>query len=506
MTSSFDPNVLQRAPEILSQVKAEKARRDFKEFVRQAWHIIEPGTPLVWGWVMDAICDHLQALAEGRIPKNRLLICVPPGSSKSRLVRVFFPCWVWARQSHTRFISASYALDLTIRDNLDTRRIVTSDWYKETFKLSIAEDDGGKVGFSLSTLGSLKALTVGGKTTGFRGDYFLIDDPLNAQDANSDVLRADTNEWFREAAQSRVNSVQKSAIVVVMQRLHEEDVAAIAMRMGYERLIVPMRWDEQFRYTTSIGWTDPRSEEGELMWPERFPATYVDEQEDAETGMGPYAFASQMQQTPVPRTGGLIPADNFKIIDDLPDEPFLSVRGWDLAGTEGAGAYTVGTKLLYGLHSEEFYVADVQRARLNGAGVRKLMLSTAELDGRETRIIFPKDPGQAGKAQSEDLVAMLAGFSVESEAQTGSKEMRAEPFASQVATGRVNVLKRDWTRAFMDEMRLFPRGKFKDQVDATASAFNKLAPLTRAKRKKAPVLVLVGETETSSFPIVANSA
>lgn len=506
MTTQFNSDVLQRAPEMLSQVKAEKARRDFKEFVRQAWHLIEPGTPLVWGWIMDAICDHLQALAEGRIPKNRLLICVPPGSSKSRLVRVFFPCWVWARQAHTRFISASYALDLTVRDNLDARRIVTSEWYQDTFKLSIAEDDGGKVGFSLSSLGSLKALTVGGKTTGFRGDYFLIDDPLNAQDANSDVLRADTNEWFREAAQSRVNSVQNSSIVVVMQRLHEEDVAAIAMRMGYERLIVPMRWDEQFRYTTAIGWTDPRSEDGELMWPERFPKDYVDAQEDAETGMGPYAFASQMQQTPVPRTGGLIAADNIAAIDELPDEPFLSVRGWDLAGTEGAGAYTVGVKLMYGLHSETFYIADVQRARLNGAGVRKLMLETAETDGRETRIIYPKDPGQAGKAQAEDIAAMLAGFSCESEAQTGSKEMRAEPFASQVSAGRVKVLKRGWTKAFLDEMRLFPRGRTKDQVDATASAFNKLAPLTRHKRKKSPVLMLVGEKETSSFGFAANSA
>jgi hypothetical protein len=135
------------------------------------------------------LVEHLEAVAHRDI--KRLVITVPPGSSKSLGTRIMLPTWVWTHDPFHKFLSASYALDLTIRDNLETRRIVSSDWYNKTFDISIAEDDGGKTGFSLSTYGSLKAVTVGGKTTGFRGDTFLIDDPINVQDANSPVRRAE---------------------------------------------------------------------------------------------------------------------------------------------------------------------------------------------------------------------------------------------------------------------------------------------------------------------------
>jgi predicted phage terminase large subunit-like protein len=475
-------------PEALQKIRAELAKRSLKEFVHQAWPIVEPGTPLVWGWPMDAICEHLEAVSNGEI--KRLLITVPPGTSKSRLTRVFYPCFQWVREPHHRFISASYQLDLTVRDNLDARRIVSSSWYGENFGISLAEDDGGKVGFSLNTLGSLKALTVGGKTTGFRGDTFLVDDPLNVQDGNSDLRRSEANEWFREAAQSRLNDVNKSSIIVIMQRIHQEDVAAVAMEMGYEHLNIPMRWDETMRKTTSIGWTDPRAKEGELMWPERFPKWWVDQQEDPETGMGPYAFAAQMQQTPVPRKGGLIQVESLKYVDELPQEPFIKVRAWDLAGSEGKGAYTVGVLMCYGQESRQFYIADVIRKQVGSA--RELIERTAEADGITTKIVLPQDPGAAGKVVVNELRAMLAGFNTRAEAQSGDKATRARPFADQVEIGRVTVVKSGWTKDYVEELRFFPRGKFKDQVDATASAFNELAPLTR-KNSKAPMLSVVGE-------------
>ncbi len=328
---TIDPALLQHAPQLLAKVRAEAARRSFKEFVKQAWPVIEPGTPLIWGWSMEAVIEHLEAVVRRDI--KRLVITVPPGASKSKLTRVLLPPWQWISDPYHKFLSASYALDLTIRDNLETRRVITSEWYGDTFNLKIAEDDGGKTGFSLDTFGSLKAVTVGGKTTGFRGDTFVIDDPINVQDANSPVKRAEALEWFAEAAQSRINSAANSAVVVIMQRVHEQDVAALALEMGYEHLCIPMRWDETYRRTTSIGWTDPRQIEGELMFPERFPKDWVDQ---TEKNMGPYAFASQYQQTPVPRKGAMFQVERLNIIDKLPDEPFISVRAWDLAGTAGA--------------------------------------------------------------------------------------------------------------------------------------------------------------------------
>ena len=487
----IDPSFIQNAPTLLAKMKAEAARRSLKAFVEQAWPVIEPGTPLVWGWSMDAIVEHLEAVAKRDI--KRLVINVPPGASKSRLTRVMAPAWTWTHSPYHKFLSASYALDLTIRDNLDARRIVTSEWYQNTFGLSIAEDDGGKTGFSLASLGSLKAVTVGGKTTGFRGDTFIIDDPINVQDANSPVKRAEALEWFAEAAQNRINSAATSAIIVIMQRVHEEDVTALALEMGYEHLCIPMRWDESMRKTTSIGWTDPRKQDGELMFPERFPEDWL---ASTEKNMGPYAFAAQYQQTPVPRKGAMFAVDRLTLLDALPDEPFITIRAWDLAGTEGAGAYTVGVRMRYGRESRKFYVDDVRRAQLSSGAVRDMILNTAIEDGTECKIILPKDPGQAGVAQVADLTALLAGYNVTAETQSGSKEVRAEPFAGHIENGHVCVVQAVWTKPFVEELRFFPKGKYRDQVDAASSAFNALAPLSRA-RKRTLTLVAGGERQTN---------
>lgn len=474
-------------PEALQKIRAELAKRSLKEFVHQAWPVIEPGTPLIWGWVLDAMVEHLEAVTRGDI--KRLVINVPPGAMKSKLTSVLWPTWTWLHKPHYKFLSSSYALSLAERNNVECRRILQSDWYVSNFGISISSEEAGKVNFSTDKLGVMRAISVGGATTGYRGDIFVIDDPHDVSKADSDLKRAEAVNWFIESAQTRLNSLQDSSIVVIMQRVHEEDVTSSAMEMGYETLRIPMRWDESLRHTTSIGWTDPRTKEDELMWPERFPKTELD---ILEQNMGAYATAAQMQQRPAPRKGGMFQVDNIRQIDELPDEPFIAVRAWDLAGSEGKGAFTVGLKLLYGEKSQQFYISDVVRQQLGGGAVRDLIQRVAEEDGITTRIIYPRDPGQAGKVQAEDIGAMLRGFIAKSEAQSGSKELRAEPFASQVEIGKVSILKRTWTKAFLDELRFFPKGKFKDQVDASASAFNELAALTR-RNKKTPMLSVVGE-------------
>lgn len=488
---SLDPAFTQQVPGLFAKMKAEAARRSLKEFWQQAWPIVEPGTPLIWGWSMDALVEHLEAVERRDI--KRLVITIPPGASKSLGTRVMMPAWTWTRSPYHKFLSASYSLDLTIRDNLSARRIVSSDWYKGAFGLGIAEDDGGKTGFSLTSLGSLKAVTVGGRTTGFRGDTFVIDDPINVQDANSPVKRTEALEWFSEAAQNRINSTQNSAIVVIMQRVHEEDVAARALEMGYEHLCIPMRWDESMRKTTSIGWTDPRTEDGELMFPERFPEDWL---ATTERNMGPYAFAAQYQQSPVPRKGAMFAVDRLQYLEALPDEPFITIRAWDLAGTQGAGAYTAGVRMRYGRESRRFFVDDVKRAQLSSGAVRDLILNTAIEDTTECKIVLPKDPGQAGVAQVSDLTAMLAGFNVTAEAQSGSKEVRAEPLAGHIENGHVSILQAVWTKTFVEELRFFPKSKYADQVDAASSAFNALAPLSRARRRNL-TLVASGERQTN---------
>ena len=489
--------IAQYGPEALQKIRAELAKRSLLEFTRQAWPILEPARPLVEGWPIQAMCEHLEAVDRGEITK--LLITIPPGSMKSRLVRVMFPLWIWTRKPHMSFIGASYALRLSIRDNFYTRTVLQSEWYKKNFDVGLSEEQGGKEFFQNTRMGGMLALSVGGQTTGYRGDCNLADDLHNVSEGESDAKRSEAVQWFAETFQNRVNDLGKSPIIVVMQRVHEEDVASAAMDMGYEHLMIQMRYDKSAAKSTSIGWKDPRDKDGELMWTERFPSDAVDE---IERNIGPYAFASQYQQTPVPRKGGLINVDNIKVLDELPDEPFIAVRAWDLAASEGAGAFTVGLQMFYGQESDKFYIADVRRKQLGAGGVRQLILDTAEEDGVPTKIVLPQDPGQAGKALVEDMIAALTGYTAKAELQSGAKETRAAPLATQVDIGRVCVLNRTWTRPLLDELRFFPKGKFKDQVDAAASAFNELASLTRKKERKKPLLTVVGERQDNWAKVV----
>jgi predicted phage terminase large subunit-like protein len=490
-----EEQIRKHGPEAFKKVKAELARRSLREFVHQAWPIIEPGTPLIWGWVLDAMCDHLEAVGTGDI--KRLVINVPPGAMKSKLTSVLFPTWAWLQKPHYKFLSSSYALSLAERNNVEARRILQSPWYSNNFGITISAEEAGKVNFSTDKLGVMRAISVGGATTGYRGDVFVIDDPHDVSKAESDLKRAEANQWFIESAQTRLNSLRDSAIVVIMQRVHEEDVTSTALEMGYEHLCVPMRWDESMRKTTSIGWTDPRTEDEALMWEERFPGPELDV---LEKNMGAYATAAQMQQRPAPRKGGLFMVDNVQVIDELPDDEFTAVRGWDLAGSEGKGAYTAGVKIVWGTKTKRFYVTDVVRKQLGGGGVRDLIVKTGDEDGLGPVITIPRDPGQAGKVQSEDIAALLAGHRVRIEAQSGSKELRAEPLAAQIEIGKVAVLNRVWTKPFLDELRFFPKSKYKDQVDAAASAFNELAKMSRSKRKQ-PTLHVVGERQENVFKI-----
>lgn len=492
MAMDLDPDFLRKnAPEFLRAAQVELAKRSLKEFTRQSWHILEPGTQFKDGWVIDAICEHLEAVLDGHI--KRLVITVPPGSMKSRLARVNLPLYAWARKPWMRFIGASYALSLSERDNYYARTVLMSDWYQKSFGVSISAEQGAKVNFDNSSMGGIRAISVGGATTGFRGDLNILDDGHNASEGESDAKRSEAVQWFLETFQTRVNDLENSPIIVIGQRIHEEDIPGAALELGYEHLNVPMHYDPARARTTSIGWRDPRTTPDELMWAERFPETAVKRLEQA---LGPYAAAAQLEQHPVPRKGGLINADALRIADELPDEPFIWVRAWDMAASEGAGAFTVGVLMGYAQNSQSFWVADVKRKQLGPGGVRTLIETTAQEDGIATKIILPKDPGQAGKAQVGDLIAMLAGYNVVAEAQSGAKETRAAPMSAQIEIGAVHVLQRTWTRDFVAELRFFPKGKFKDQVDASASAFNALAPLTRLK-KRTLRLAVAGEGQSN---------
>lgn len=444
------------------------ANDSFAEFAKMAWHVLEPGTELKWGWSLDAICEHLEAVSNGEI--NRLLMNVPPGCMKSLLTGVLWPAWEWGPRNmpSKRYLSTAHKQDLAVRDNMKARRLIQSQWYQERWDVKLTSDQNAKTKFENSETGFREAMSFT-SMTGSRGDRVICDDPLSVDDANSEAALHAAEITFTEALPTRVNN-DASAIVVIMQRLHDKDTSGIILKreLGYEHLCLPMRFEIERRCSTSIGFTDPRVKDGDLLFPERFSEKTVHQ---LEKNLGSYAAAGQLQQRPAPREGGMFKRHWFPVIRAYPVGTRF-IRGWDLAATDGAGDYTVGVKIGR-MPNGRFVIADVQRDQLSAAGVEKLIKNTAMLDGYECDISIPQDPGQAGKSQASYLVQQLAGFMIRATTESGNKETRAGPLAAQAEAGNVDILESTWNDIFLEELCIFPNGT-KDQVDAASRAFNEL--------------------------------
>ncbi len=250
---------------------AERIRarcRTFSGFVKEAWPVLEPNTPLKWSWHMACMCDHLEAITHGTLTPW-LIINVPPGSSKSRIVSVLWQAWEWGPcgKRSNRFLTTSFELENVKRDTRNTRDLIKSEWFqslwpevnmKRAAELSFANSDRGtREGVPFSSI------------TGKRGDRVVIDDPHSLKGAESDQQRGEAVRLFLEGGLNRLNDQQTSAIVVVMQRLHENDLtgALLARQLGFVHIMIPMEFEPERACSTSLPWTDPRSYDGELMDP-----------------------------------------------------------------------------------------------------------------------------------------------------------------------------------------------------------------------------------------------
>jgi phage terminase large subunit-like protein len=271
----------------------------FKLFAYAAWSVIEPGTPLIWNWHLDVICDHLQAVYERRI--KRLAITLAPGHAKSSFISVLFPAWCWINDPYNRWLCASHSLDLAIRDNKNRRDLIESEWYQarygHLFKLSSSQNVKGF--FENDKRGYSMAVAVRSSGTGKRASHLLIDDANNAMAGLADIEA--TVEWFGKTWMSRLNDQENGPMIVVGQRLHEEDLIGHILKLGgWEHLNLPEEYEPAREATTSLGKYDIRTEEGELLWPEKFPREVLDK---LKRGLGPVHYSAQYQQSPIPAGG-----------------------------------------------------------------------------------------------------------------------------------------------------------------------------------------------------------
>jgi len=448
-------------------IEREACSRSLSTFIRRAWAVLEPGQPYVHGWHIDAMAEHLEAVTAGQI--TRLLINIPPGTMKSLMTGVLWPAWEWGPRglAHQRFIGASHEATLATRDNLRMRRLVQSEWFQSLWPLAFTGDQNEKTYFENERTGWRQSCAVK-SMTGRRGDRVAWDDPHSVEDAHSKAALAEAERVFSETLPTRLNNPDRSTIVITMQRLHEADISGVILSrdLGYDHLCLPMEWEAP-RKATSIGFVDPRTQVGELLFPERFPRAVVDRDKKV---MGAYAVAGQLQQRPAPPGGEEFQPDMIGVIDALPAGRIRWCRGWDLGATEGAGSYTAGVKVGL-LEDGRVVFADARREQFAVHKRDAFIKATAQQDGKGILQSLPQDPGQAGKTQVAGFAALLIGHECHFSTESGEKTVRARPLASQVNAGNAVMVRGAWNRDFTDELRPVPNGLYSDQVDAASRGF-----------------------------------
>lgn len=460
-----------------TELNASICRDSFFEFVKEFWSVLIP-EKAVWNWHMEFLCDEFQAAAErvfrGQAKLYDEVINISPGTSKSSIASIFFPCWVWTRMPSFRFIGASYSFPLAMDLSRKSRDIVTSDKYLEYFPEIKLRLDQNTKGYFTNTKGGYRyAVGINGSVTGMHGHAIVIDDPLDPNQAISPADLKAANTWIKETLSSRKVDKAVTPTFLIMQRLHQDDPSEQFLKKKRVRHVcLPAEISDNDQDAMVKPASLKRFYVDGLMDPVRLGYDVLAEAKEN----GEYYYSAQFRQHPVPAGGGMfktkmvrhgpgvVPPDRFKRI----------VRYWDKAGTRGGGAWTVGTKMGQD-YDGRFWVLDVQRFQEDSYVRERKIKQIADMDGIEVIVGIEEEPGSGGKGSAQDTVARLAGYRVVTQkvsASDGDKVQRADPFSVQVNAGNVYLNHGHWNEAWLEEFKFFPFSRYKDQVDSASGAFS----------------------------------
>lgn len=479
----------------------ERCTSSFREFVREAWPAIDK-QPLIWGWHIDAIAEHLEAVTRGHI--RYLLITVPPGSSKTSLVQILWPMWEWCCDQHARvpgfdtgyrpdikYIFATYEAELARDKSLACRQFAESYWYQKLFgdRWTRNDEQWGKSIWSNTEGGFRMATSVGGRATGKHANRKVLDDPIKAQAAGGGhrtASKAELEEAWAFWSQTMVTrDVDKyTAEVVIMQRLHELDVAGRLIEEGaFEVLCIPQRFEASHPYQRVTvlqrdaegvpvrTWKDPRTEDGELMCPERFP---LDSCDTRARRLGPNGYAAQEQQRPSPAGGGIFKRDWFKFWTAMP-KGGVAVLSADCTFKDEDTSDFVALQVWLAL-MPDFYLLDQVRDRLNVLATSQALVTLRNKWAHLTNITATLIEDKAnGAAVATILKQKVPGIVLVE--PLGGKVARANAASVYHASGNVYLpdpARHPWVHDFIEEHTSFPVGAYDDQVDAGTQALNYL--------------------------------
>lgn len=488
----------------LEAIETEELRvnavRSLSEFVRQGWHVVEPGTDLIWNWHLDFLAAHLEAVSRGEI--RRLLLNIPPGHMKSLFVTVFWPAWVWIERPTWRALFTSYDMALSTRDSVRCRDVIESDWYRQTFRpeWTLKGDQNVKTHFQNTAGGLRQALSMSptAKGVGFRGNCVVGDDPHNIKEHPSDEELQGVHFIWDKRMSTRLNDPRRDAKVIIQQRVHENDLSGHVIKKGsYVHVNLPTEFDPDRKCVTKWG-EDPRTEPGELLFSELFPPKVIEEAKD---DLGEYDFAGQHNQNPAPPGGGIIkqhwfrfwyPADiekrptqyMTKLKDgtafyheqiELPKKFDAWIQSWDMTFKEKSKTPGKKTDFVVGqawavIRKQRFLIDQIRDRMSFTMAVDAVKQLTATWPQTELKLV---EDAANGPAITNELDTEIGGFELVTAA--GGKDARAHAASHTIRSGYIYLPHPDlfpWVKGLMHEVCVGRRAANDDQRDALTQLIN----------------------------------
>ena len=473
------------------RAEIELAERHLVDFFRQCWGHID-GNEYVHGRHIDVMAEHLQAVNEGEI--RRLILNIPPRYAKTSLFGIAWPAWTWLRKQggprgneiqgpQTQFLYVSHKDELAHKASKTTQRLIQSRWYQSHWGDRYVLKSKGKDVIDNDHHGA-RQVGVVNAVTGMGADILGIDDIHDVKRVESPLIREGSLQWFSESAVTRMNDPEVNAIVIVMQRSHMRDLTGYLVEQGLEHdewvhVCLPLEYEPDHPHVFAGDW---RTELGEPLWPERESKERIAQKKKT---MGPYAAAGQLQQRPLPRSGGLFGKAMWQFVEYPPVCP--NVRFWDFAATaadssaKGDPDWTVGARV--GMDDQgRIVIMHIERGQWSPGDTELHLTNTAEMDGREVPILIEQETPSAGKHVVSYYNRMLTGWDLRGAPAGASTTVG--PLAGMAETGNVVIVRGAWNKPFLDEISVYPMGRHDDQVVAVAGAVNRLIEMKEDKLPK----------------------
>jgi predicted phage terminase large subunit-like protein len=435
-------------------------RTHFGVFTYRAFEALNPGQRLIPNWHIDAICFEIQQMVCGET-RSRLVLNLPPRSLKSFIVSVVLPAWLLGRAPSSRIICACYSDGLSAKFSRDTRALLETPFYKRVFpQTRLNPKKASEVEFETTRRGYRLATSVGGTLTGRGGGVLIVDDPIKANDAESEVARRAAIDWFRNTALSRLDDPAQSLIAIAMQRLHVDDLSGILIEQGWPSLVIPAIGVEPIDYRVSEDETYHRPV-GQLLQPGRDHPEAI---EELKREIGSRVFAAQYQQNPTPPDGNMIKAAWLGRYDAAPDRSRLHrvLLSCDPAGK--AGAHNDYTAIaVVGIQDKALHVLQVSRGHWTVMQMREQILSLGPQWQVDLILVEDTSSGM-GLLQ---LLKEEPRLNVVGRRPDADKETRIRRQQGRFEAGRI-LLPKDapWLADFESELLGFPYARYDDQVDA----------------------------------------